>query len=147
MAGQRKKVNLRTVKIVLDTNSFISCIGKRSPYRNVFDAFLNSQYDLCVSTEILLEYEEKFEQFWGEEVTQNLLGVILTSENTSLHDIFYNFHLVQGDLDDNKFSDTYLSASADILVSNDKKLLALNKLDFPPVRVITLEDFSKELAL
>lgn len=134
------------MKIVLDTNSFISCIGKRSPYRNVFDAFLNSQYDLCVSTEILLEYEEKFEQFWGEEVTQNLLGVILTSENTSLHDIFYNFHLVQGDLDDNKFSDTYLSASADILVSNDKKLLALNKLDFPPVNVMTLEDFSKELA-
>ncbi len=135
------------MKIVLDTNSFISCIGKRSPYRNVFDAFLNNQYDLRVSTEILLEYEEKFERFWGEEVTQNLLGVILTSENTSLHDIFYNFHLVQGDLDDNKFSDTYLSASADILVSNDKKLLALNKLEFPPISVVTLEDFSKELAL
>ncbi len=27
------------MKVVLDTNCFISCIGKKSPYRNVFDAF------------------------------------------------------------------------------------------------------------
>ncbi len=89
------------MKIVLDTNSFISCIGKVSPYRNVFDAFLNQQYTLCVSTEILLEYEEKFDQFWGEEVSHNLLGTILTAQNTSLNDIFYFFHLVDGDVDDN----------------------------------------------
>lgn len=134
------------MKIILDTNSFISCIGKLSPYRNVFDAFLNQQYTLCVSTEILLEYEEKFDQFWGEEVTHNLLGTILTAENTSLHDIFYFFHLVQGDVDDNKFADTYLSSNADILVSNDRKLLSLNQNEFPSVRVMTLEDFSKGLA-
>lgn len=134
------------MKILLDTNSFISCIGKLSPYRNVFDAFLNQKYTLCVSTEILLEYEEKFDQFWGEEVTHNLLGTILTAENTSLHDIFYFFHLVHGDVDDNKFADTYLSSNADILVSNDRKLLALDKNEFPPLRVISLEEFSKQLA-
>ena len=134
------------MKIVLDTNSFVSCIGKLSPYRNVFDAFLNQEYTLCVSTEILLEYEEKFDQFWGEEVTHNLLGTILTAGNTFLYDIFYFFHLVEGDVDDNKFSDTYLSSNADLLISNDKKLLALNRNEFPPIRVISLEDFSKQLA-
>ena len=133
------------MKIVLDTNCFLSCIGKRSPYRNVFDAFLNYQFTLCVSTEILLEYEEKFEQFWGADVTHNLLGTILTAENTSLYDIFYFFHLVKDDLDDNKFSDTYLSANADVLVSNDRQLLALNQNEFPRIRVISLEDFSKKL--
>lgn len=131
------------MKIVLDTNSFISCIGKLSPYRNVFDAFLNQGYVLCVSTEILLEYEEKFDQFWGEEVTHNLLGTILTAENTSLHDLFYFFHLVKGDADDNKFTDTYLASNADILVSNDKNILALNASEFPRLRVMKLEDFSK----
>ena len=133
------------MKIVLDTNCFLSCIGKRSPYRNVFDSFLDENYTLCVSTEILLEYEEKFAAFWGKDVTQNLLGVILTAENTSLHDIFYFFHLVQGDADDNKFADTYLSSNADILVSNDKRMLALNQNEFPAIRVITLEDFSAML--
>ena len=134
------------MKIVLDTNCFISCIGKRSSYRNVFDAFLNNEFELCVSTEILLEYEEKFQEFWGEEVSRNLLGTLLTADNTSLHDIFYHFHLVSGDVDDNKFSDTYLSAGADILVSNDRHLLALDKNDFPPMRVISLEDFSKQIS-
>ncbi|MDB5281807.1 MAG: PilT protein domain protein [Bacteroidota bacterium] len=134
------------MKIVLDTNSFISCIGKLSPYRNVFNAFLNREYTLCVSTEIFLEYEEKFGLFWGAEVTHNLLGTILTAENTSLYDIFYFFHLVQGDVDDNKFADTYLSSNADLLISNDRKLLALNQNEFPPMRVMSLEDFSKQLS-
>lgn len=92
-----------------------------------------------------MEYEEKFFEFWGEAVTHNLLGVILTSENTALYDIFYYFHLIENDLDDNKFADTYLSANANILVSNDKKLLALNKNEFPAIQVMTLETFSKEL--
>jgi len=129
------------VTVVLDTNYFISCIGKKSPYRNVFDAFLEQQYTLCVSSEMLLEYEEKFSEFWGTEVTHNLLGVLLTAENTSFYAIYYNFHLVEGDTDDNKFSDTYLSAAADLLVTNDRQLLALRNNDFPPISAITLEQF------
>ena len=83
---------------------------------------------------MLLEYEEKFIEFWGTEVTHHLLGVLLTAENTSLHAVFYNFHLVEGDPDDNKFADTYLSAAADILVTNDRKLLVLGNNEFPPIK-------------
>ncbi|HLV23888.1 MAG TPA: putative toxin-antitoxin system toxin component, PIN family [Moheibacter sp.] len=131
------------MKAVIDTNCLLSCIGKRSNYRNVFDTFLDSKFELCLSTEILLEYEEKFDSFWGQAVTQNLLGVLLTAENTSLYDIFYYFQLVQGDRDDNKFADTYLASNADYLVSNDKKLLALNGLEFPPMHIVQLESFSE----
>ena len=92
------------MNVVLDTNCFISCIGKKSPYRKIFDAFLEQQYTLCVSSEILLEYEEKFTEFWGTEVTHNLLGVLLTADNISFHTVYYNFQLVAGDTDDNKFS-------------------------------------------
>lgn len=130
------------MRVVLDTNGFISCIGKRSPYRNVFDAFLNKTYSLCLSSEVLLEYEEKFLLFWGSTVTYNLLNTLLTASNTSLHDIFFNFLLVHGDANDNKFADTYIASNADYLVSNDNKLLALRKINFPPVRVITLQEFS-----
>ena len=68
------------MKVVLDTNGFISCIGKLSPYRNVFDNFLSGAYTLCVSTEILLEYEEIFLDKWGEEVTENLLTRLIRGE-------------------------------------------------------------------
>jgi putative PIN family toxin of toxin-antitoxin system len=107
-------------------------IGKTSIYRKVFDGFLENKFVLCVSPEILFEYEEKFNKFWGDEVTHNLMGVLLTADNTQLQSVYYNFNLVSSDADDNKFSDTYLASSADLLV---------NKNEFPSIRAITLQDF------
>jgi len=69
------------MRIVIDTNCLLSCIGKKSPFRNVFDAFIDNVFAICCSHEMLLEYEEKFNHFWGEEVTNNLLGLFETSEN------------------------------------------------------------------
>lgn len=43
------------MKIVLDTNAFISCIGKEALYRNVFDSYLRKEYTLGISAKILLE--------------------------------------------------------------------------------------------
>lgn len=129
------------MKVVLDTNCFISCIGKRSLWRPAFDAFLAGRYTLCVSTEILLEYEEKFQQFWGNTVAANLLGTLLTASNIDLKPVFYNFNLVAQDADDNKFADTYLAANADYLVSNDSALLALNAAEYPAIEVIRLQEF------
>lgn len=64
-----------------------------------------------VYPEVLLEYEEKFLEFWGADVTTNLLGTLLTASNSSLHSIFYNFLLVHGDADDNKLpTPIYLGA-------------------------------------
>lgn len=116
-------------------------IGKTSIHRKVFDGFLENKFVLCVSQEILFEYEEKFNEFWGDEVTHNLMGVLLTADNTQLQSVYYNFNLVSTDADDNKFSDTYLASSADLLVTHDKALLALNKNEFPSIRAITLQDF------
>ncbi|MCD6013869.1 MAG: PilT protein domain protein [Flavipsychrobacter sp.] len=133
------------MKIILDTNCFISCIGKLSPYRNVFDAFLAERYVLCLSTEVLLEYEEIFQVKWGSDVTENLLARVIRAENIELANVFFNFNLVTGDEDDNKFADLYITSNADYLVSNDAKLLALNDNEFPELKVITLQQFSQML--
>lgn len=133
------------MKVVLDTNCFISCIGKQSAYRNVFDAFLRGDIILCFSTEILLEYEEVFMSKWGSDVTQNLLARLVRVENVEYTNIFFNFDAVEKDKDDNKFADVYLSANADLLVSNDASLISLNGKEFPPFHVITLQAFSRML--
>ena len=133
------------MKIVLDTNCFISCIGKASPFRNVFDEFLAGNYTLCFSTEILLEYEEIFLQKWGYDVTENLTGRLLTAQNTQFVTIYFHFDIVIADKDDNKFADLYVASNADFLVSNDSQLLALHKSEFPPFQVITLQEFSAML--
>lgn len=130
------------MKIVIDTNCLLSCIGKKSPYRNVFDAFLANVFTICRSHEILLEYEEKFNQFWGEEVTNNLLGLFEISENFEQVLIHFNWRLISKDEDDNKFVDTYLAANADFLVSNDSSITQLKNNSFPPLNILKLEEFS-----
>jgi len=134
------------MKIVIDTNCLISCIGKKSLYRNVFDAFLENKITFCANHEIILEYEEIFIKFWGEEVTNNLLGLFETSDNFEQVQVFYNFKLVETDKDDNKFVDTYIAASAMYLISNDAAILSLRKNNFPPLEIFTLQEFSRMLS-
>jgi uncharacterized protein len=133
------------MKIVIDTNSLLSCIGKKSPYRNVFDRFLENKIIICANTEILFEYEEVLNRFWGAEVTNNLLGLFESSDNFHMVTVHYNWRLIQKDADDNKFIDTFIAANADILVSNDSSIISLAGTSFPPLRVMTLQQFSNYL--
>ena len=49
-------------RIVLDTNCLLQILGARSQYNFLFSEFLAEHYTLCVSTEILFEYEEILRQ-------------------------------------------------------------------------------------
>jgi len=133
------------MKVVIDTNCLLSCIGKKSPYRNVFDALLQKRFTLIVNNEIHLEYEEQFDRFWGYEVTENLLGLFETSDNFERVQISFRFELVEKDKDDNKFVDTYIAANADFLVSNDSSITRLKNNIFPPLTILTLKEFSEFL--
>jgi uncharacterized protein len=133
------------MKVVIDTNCLLSCIGKKSPYRNVFDAFLENRVIICANTEILFEYEEVFTRFWGIEVTNNLLGLFESSDNFHRVTVHYNWRLIKRDEDDNKFVDTFLAAEADILVSNDSSITGLSSTNFPPLTIMTLQEFSNYL--
>jgi len=48
------------MNIVLDTNILLVAISRRSQFHAIFEAFEKEQYNLCVTTDILLEYEEVF---------------------------------------------------------------------------------------
>ena len=130
------------MKIVIDTNCLLSCIGKKSPFRNVFNAFIENKFTICVNNEIILEYEEIFERFWGTDVTNNLLGLFESSDNFEQVIVNYNWELIIKDKDDNKFVDTYIAANADLLVSNDNSITSLKNNSFPPLNIMKLEEFS-----
>jgi uncharacterized protein len=134
------------MKIVIDTNCLLSCIGKKSLHRKVFDAFLTGKYILCASSEILLEYEEKFIEFWNIEVATNLLALFETSENFEEMHVYYNWQLVSKNEDDNKFADAYIAANADFLVSNNRVIRQLKSTSFPPMNILTLQEFSNLLS-
>jgi len=71
---------------------------------------------------------------------------LVRANNIETVSIFFKFNAVNFDADDNKFADAFLAANADFIVSNDNKLLKLNKNDFPGFKVLTLQEFSKLLS-
>ena len=44
-------------RVVLDTNCLLQILGAKSKYHFLVDLFLANEYTLCLSTEIIFEYE------------------------------------------------------------------------------------------
>lgn len=82
-------MNTTGLRIVLDTNILIAIIGKKSPFRWIFDCILQGKIVLCVSNEILLEYREVLELKNGAEVAENVTNLITVLPYTEKIDIFF----------------------------------------------------------
>jgi putative PIN family toxin of toxin-antitoxin system len=128
-------------RIVLDTNAVLSAVSSRSPYRIILDALFEKRYELCLTTDILLEYEEKIAQKFNRETAELYTGGFLLLSNVVRVETFFDFKLIPNDEDDNKFVNCYVSASADSLVTNDRHFNALKKIGFPSVTVWTVDEF------
>ena len=129
------------MKVVLDTNIILASISRRSPYKIVMDKFRNRAYNLCVSTEILFEYEEKLTQIFSPTAAKFFLESLLDRSNVEPVNVFYKWNLIYPDLDDNKFVDCAVAANVDYLVTNDKDYNALKKLPFPKLTILNIEKF------
>ena len=134
------------MKIVLDTNVLLTCLGRRSPTRPIFDALLSQRITLIVSTGILLEYEEILAQRNGPSVAQNVLEALTNLRSIDRRETRYNWRLPFIDPDDQKFVDAYVAGNADCLVSNDRHFGELRAAGFPAVRVVSAEAFLELLA-
>lgn len=128
-------------KIVLDTNCLLMSIPKNSPYRCVWDAFLDGTLILCVSNEILIEYQEIIAQKINPRIADNIIYTMLGRSNLLQVTPYYRFGLIQSDPDDNKFVDCAITAGASFLVSNDSHFNVVKKIPFPRLNVIRLETY------
>lgn len=55
--------------------------------------------------------------------------------------MYYNWNLITVDPDDNKFTDAYIAANADYLVTNDAHFNEVKKIPFPPVNIVSADEF------
>jgi len=131
------------MKIVLDTNVLLVSISSKSASHPIFISLIQGDYSVAVSTDILLEYEEKIQEHMGEAVAHNALKALIKSPFVEPTQISFFWQLISKDADDNKFVDCYLAANADYLVTDDKDFRILAKVDFPEVKVISKNDFLK----
>lgn len=134
-------------QIVLDTNCLVQMISLHSPYRPVWQAFRDGRYTLCVSNDILTEYNEILKRVANAAVAHNIVNAIARSPYTRMIDPQYRFGLIEQDPDDNKFVDCAIIAGADYIVSEDAHFRILADIPFPSVAVIRLDEFIKDLGL
>ena len=127
--------------VVIDTNCLLQIISRKSPYRPIWDAFIDGRFDLCVSNEILDEYIEIISQKMTPEIAENVADLLLKSKNVELIYPQFRWGLITADPDDNKFVDCAFAAGADYLVSEDSHFKVLRQTPFPQLNLVTLDEF------
>lgn len=133
------------MKVVLDTNSLLVSIGRKSKYRPIFDALLDGKITLLISNDIVNEYVEKLEEKANAIIATNILDFMMRSPDIEKIEIYFKWSIITKDEDDNKFVDCALNGQANFLVTDDKHFNVLKRIGFPPIEVIRTEDFLKEV--
>ena len=131
--------------VVLDTNCLIQILGIHSKYRFLWTKFMSFEYVLCISNEILHEYEEILSQKASPLVADMFMKVLARSRNVIRKDPYFRFNLIEKDKDDNKFVDCAIVCGADYIVSNDAHFNCLHNQPFPVVNVISFDEFAADM--
>ena len=132
-------------RIVLDTNCLLQAISRRSRFYPIWRDFIQGRYELCVTTEILDEYEEILSRYTSPIVGRMVVEAILRANNVVRVDAQFRFGLIESDPDDNKFVDCSIVANAEYIVTDDAHFDVLKDIPFPRVLVMTAESFLAEL--
>ena len=106
---------------------------------------LQEKYVLCVSNDILEEYEEIIASHVSPVAARIAIETILRANNVLRVDAQFRFGLIEADVDDNKFVDCAIVANADYIVTEDSHFNVLKTIPFPKIEIIRLQDFSREL--
>ena len=130
------------MRIVLDTNCLLASLSRRGAYFNVWKSLQQGKYTLCVSNEILEEYEEILTQSTNSVIASNVVQTLLNAPTVELIEPSYRFNLIKNDPDDNKFVDCAIAGNATYIVSNDSHFEVLKQIDFPKLVVKRIQEFS-----
>lgn len=133
-------------RVVLDTNCLLQALPSKSRYHKIWTDFLAGNYLLCVSNEVLTEYEEILAVHTSPEVAHNVVEAIARHPKICYRESYFHFHLLSHiDKDDDKFVDCAITAGADYIVTEDNHFNHLKEVPFPKLNVLTLDEFNDSL--
>lgn|GEM_PF-1081977 len=101
------------MRIVLDTNILLTSFSSRSINHWIWLALVEKKYILCITYDILLEYEEVITRHASPELASAVTDALLDIPNVELITRYFAWNMITSDPDDNKFvdCDTNFSAS------------------------------------
>ena len=128
------------IKVVVDTNILVASLSSKSVHHWFIECLTNDHFEMVVSHDILLEYEEILKQKYHETVANAFLQALKELPNVTAISIFYQWQLLL-DADDDKFVDAAVAAAANGIVTEDSDFKVLKKVKFPVVNIISLAKF------
>ena len=133
------------MKVVLDTNVLLIAVSRKSRFHKIFSSLVDGEYTICITDDILFEYEEILKKYLDGVVAESIMEIFENAQNVIWINKYFKWNLITDDPDDNKFVDCAIACGAQFLVSNDKHFNILKKIKFPKVDVVKAEDFLKTL--
>ncbi|HRE51652.1 MAG TPA: putative toxin-antitoxin system toxin component, PIN family [Flavitalea sp.] len=128
------------MKLVIDTNVLVSSLSRHSVYHWLIEKLLDGAFDLYITNEILLEYEEILKVKYAPSVAHYFIVALKELPNVYFTQVYYKWRLLK-DEDDNKFVDCYVAANAEYLLTHDADFRQLKSIPFPPVNVVSIDEF------
>ena len=128
------------MKVVLDTNVFISGIFWKGDPNKVLRLWKEHKIQLVNSIEIILEISRILSDFkiqLPEEAKKAWIHMITL--NSTIVEPKEKFDIIKDDPTDNKFIDAAIAGKAEYIVTNDKHLLKIKQ--FKTVKIITAKEF------
>ena len=132
-------------RIVLDTNCLLAILPSKSIYHKVWTDFLEGRVELCVSTEVLFEYEEILSEKTSVTFADIIIKTLLNRKNLVRVSPTWHFNLIKEDPDDNKFVDCAVCGQAEYLISNDRHYNILKTIYFPQLHLLKLQDYIRHI--
>jgi putative PIN family toxin of toxin-antitoxin system len=129
------------MKVVIDSNVLLVAVGKRSRFRPIWQAFMNGDYQIVISEEIIHEYEEILNEHSAPGVTELVMEILSVSPDVIYKRIYYAWNMIKSDPDDNKFFDAAVAGNVDFLVTNDSHFNDLLHINFPRINIINANYF------
>ena len=134
-------------RVVLDTNCLLASLSSRSVYFSIWKGFRSGCFTLCVSNEIIEEYQEIIARKTNASVARNVVNAIVESEYVEFIDPQFKLRLITTDHDDDKFVDCAFAANATYIVSEDSHFDVLRTIPFPRILVLRINEFLNRLLL
>lgn len=127
--------------VVIDCNILVVCLTTRSPYHYIYRALISGKFDLLVSVEIILEYEEIIQRKYGIPTANAFISLLEELPNVHIVNPYYKWLLIDRDPDDNKYCDCAIAGKAMFIVTGDKHFNALKNISFPKLSTIDIDEF------
>ena len=128
------------MRIVLDTNVFISGIFFSGPPSQILKAWKDTKIQIVLSKEILIEYQRIGDALSSKYSEIDILPIIdlltIYGEVVETKDISVSISV---DPDDNKFIECAIASNCKLIVSGDKHLL--NVSGFQGIEVLKPREF------